>query len=295
MSGLARALAAVHAVGVAHRDVKPSNVLLAPRNRVVLTDFGISLPEYAGDDETKGAGTPDYMAPETILEDGHAGNRFLGDLYALGIIGFELLTGTVPFEGETLMAIYSGHLAGQIPDVAALCPEVPSQLADLIGDLLAKSPTDRPESARSVEVRLRSMQHAPSPADRARPFSILVVDDDVDHTDLVRIILREELPEAIVTTMHDPPRALEAVRTSSPDLILLDLNMPGMNGIEVCMYLRGMHLADEASIVSVSSNASVADILLLRHLGIAHHIDKTNLSTRLRPLLRKLSRRRSQT
>jgi len=101
---IADSLAAVHRAGMAHRDVKPPNILLAPGDRVVLTDFGIFQPEMSAYKNGDTAGSPLYMAPETILKAVRPGEAYLVDVYALGVVLFELLTSELPFDAADELA-----------------------------------------------------------------------------------------------------------------------------------------------------------------------------------------------
>jgi len=153
-------LAAAHAAGVVHRDLKPANVLIDRTGRVVLTDFGIARAvsdEHAGARTQGVVGTPQYMAPEQlsgIPVDGRA------DLYALGLMLFEMLTGVLPFAGGTPLAAALARLTQQPPDPRALRPGLPEPLAALTLECLATEPRDRPASATVVVERLRAWQLA---------------------------------------------------------------------------------------------------------------------------------------
>ena len=156
-SVLCEALAAAHAVGVVHRDVKPSNVMLtSAAPGLKLLDFGISkLYDDAHEDD--GAtrtgtilGTPAYMAPEQV--DGARRVADRADVYAVGIILFLMLTGHLPFEEITRRAPLRGALR-DAPDVRSLHAEAPVALADLVARCLERDPEDRP-SARELARRL---------------------------------------------------------------------------------------------------------------------------------------------
>jgi len=162
---IARGLGAAHAVGVVHRDLKPDNVMCVEQ-RVVITDFGIArLADTAiGSSQTVGVaiGTPAYMAPEQ-LEGRELDGR--ADIYALGIVIYELLTGELPFKGDTIYALAAARLSGPIPDVRAVLPDVPAEVAELVHGALARKREDRPD-AQGLLARLDAMRGGAQPVDR---------------------------------------------------------------------------------------------------------------------------------
>ena len=150
---LCEGLAAAHAAGVVHRDLKPANVLVEAGGRVVLTDFGIARA-VAGEtaSRTQGlVGTPLYMAPEQ-LESGEVDAR--ADLYAVGLVLYQLLTGEPPFTGESAMAVAFARLRQPPPD-PRLRVAVPDTLAALVLACLAREPSERPGGALVVAAALR--------------------------------------------------------------------------------------------------------------------------------------------
>jgi serine/threonine-protein kinase len=154
---IAEALNAVHAAGCLHRDVKPSNVMLAGHERVVLMDFGLFLPEGELAARPDLAGSPNYIAPESIRDRVMPGAGHLVDLYALGVIAFELLTGRLPFAAQNLEETFDQHLNAPVPDLAMLAPGAPPRLAALTRELLAKEPYERPTSE-EVVWRMRAVR-----------------------------------------------------------------------------------------------------------------------------------------
>ncbi|MGC5629796.1 serine/threonine-protein kinase [Georgenia sp. Z1344] len=143
-------LQAAHAAGVVHRDVKPANVLVSTRGTVKITDFGIS--RAVGQETMTSAGmvmgTPDYLAPE-LARGGTASPA--ADLYAVGVVAFEALTGQRPFGGERPLDVLLAHVGEPVPEVTA----APEPLAAVVQDLLAKDPAVRPASAAAAAGRLR--------------------------------------------------------------------------------------------------------------------------------------------
>ena len=151
---VARALAYAHAQGVVHRDIKPENLLLTG-GAAVVADFGIAkaLSAATGGGATltqlgMAVGTPAYMAPEQAVGDAALDHR--ADLYALGVIAYELTAGVHPFAGRSAQALVVAHLTELPAPLAERRPDVPAALSALILRLLAKSPDDRPVSADAV-------------------------------------------------------------------------------------------------------------------------------------------------
>ena len=128
--GIADGLAAVHASGISHRDIKPANIMLAPGNRTVLMDFGLFTPEFERLETV--AGSPEYMAPEIYAASVEAGAGHLVDLYALGVVAYELLIGRPPYRGANALDTLGMHLRAPIPEVTAERADVPPELAALV-------------------------------------------------------------------------------------------------------------------------------------------------------------------
>jgi tRNA A-37 threonylcarbamoyl transferase component Bud32 len=140
---IGEALQIVHAARIVHRDLKPSNLMLTNENRLVLIDFGSARTQFAPSDLTRSedcTGTPYYVCPEQI-DDREPDAR--GDLYSLGVVLFEMLSGALPFSGKTLADILTAHRSAPIPRL----PEQLLLYQPIIDRLLAKQPQDRYASA----------------------------------------------------------------------------------------------------------------------------------------------------
>lgn len=143
---LGSALDALHEAGIVHRDVKASNVLLRDDGRAMLTDFGLAKGEAYTVLTQPGQvmGTLDYLAPELI----HGEEATLSsDLYALGCLTYECLTGTTPFGGRSVFQIGLAHLEEEPPDPRQLRPDCPPELAAAVLRALGKEPGGRPATA----------------------------------------------------------------------------------------------------------------------------------------------------
>ena len=143
---IAAGLDYAHARGVIHRDIKPGNVLMTEDGRAVLADFGLAwLLEGAQLTLTGGViGTPEYMSPEQA-----AGHQFdhRADVYALGIVLFEMLVGERPFVAETPIGVLLQHLQDTAPSILVARPDLPPAVADVLAKVLVKDPAERYSSA----------------------------------------------------------------------------------------------------------------------------------------------------
>ncbi len=139
---IARALGAAHSHHIVHRDVKPQNVMIDDEGSAKVTDFGIArtLDEDGLTVDGRVLGTTDYVSPEQAL--GHDVNG-QSDLYSLGIVLYEMLTGDVPFKGDNQVAVAMKHVREELPDVRAQRPEVSAALASVVDTATAKRPEDR--------------------------------------------------------------------------------------------------------------------------------------------------------
>ncbi len=171
LKDVTRALAFAHSLGVVHRDIKPDNILLAGPAAVV-TDFGvakaISASRERGVDDGHAItgvgislGTPQYMAPEQAAADPDADHRV--DLYALGIVAYEMLVGSPPFHGRTPQALLAAQLTELPPPLASRRYDIPVALSDMVMRCLEKDPADRPRSATQLLSTLDSPEAISGP------------------------------------------------------------------------------------------------------------------------------------
>jgi TolB-like protein/predicted Ser/Thr protein kinase len=164
-------LAAAHAAGVLHRDLKPENVILARDGRAVITDFGIARAlaqaELVARTAAGMVGTPAYMAPEQV--EGSSDLDARADLYALGTMLFELLTGEPAWPGDSVIAIAAGRILRPPPDPRTHLPQLPEDAANLVLKLMARSRDDRYASAEEAGAALATLPASELPSGRSLP------------------------------------------------------------------------------------------------------------------------------
>ncbi len=150
-------LSAAHAAGVVHRDLKPDNVMLARDGRVVITDFGVARTSAGNANATVGVaiGTPAYMAPEQVR--GAADVDARADIYALGVMLFEMLTGELPFKGDSPFVVAMARLDGEPPDARSLRPELSPALAAAVRRCMARDRATRFARAEDVAAALSAL------------------------------------------------------------------------------------------------------------------------------------------
>ncbi len=154
---LAPALDAAHAQGIIHRDIKPANILFDQYGNAFLSDFGIArLAQHAEGTLTGDAiiGTPAYMSPEQVQGDKEIDGR--SDIYSLGIILFQMLTGDTPFQADTPAKTMMMHLLEPIPHALEFNPALPTGCESVITRVLAKKPDDRYVSTDELAADLES-------------------------------------------------------------------------------------------------------------------------------------------
>ncbi|MBE3558478.1 MAG: serine/threonine protein kinase [Ktedonobacteraceae bacterium] len=157
---LTSAIDAAHERGVVHRDIKPANIMVTPEGRLLLTDFGLvkitaegRIPQIRLTGPGAPVGTPDYMAPEQVIGE-EVDTR--ADLYSLGVILYQMVTGTTPFQGESPMQIAAQHLQIPPPSPQMLRPDLPIEAEQVILRALAKRPADRYARAQDLALAFRA-------------------------------------------------------------------------------------------------------------------------------------------
>ena len=153
------ALAAAHALGIVHRDIKPENILISKEGRIKIADFGLARGELIGSTMTAESsvilGSVSYLSPEQVQR-GIADSR--SDVYAAGIVAYEMLTGEKPFSADSPIQIAYMHVNEEIPRLRSKRRDIPKALDDLIASSTAKNPDERPRTAGEFLDKLQMIQ-----------------------------------------------------------------------------------------------------------------------------------------
>jgi serine/threonine-protein kinase len=261
LNDVCEGVSAIHAASTMHCDLKPSNVLLDTRLRVRVADLGLAAPYVDGGVTKVIAGTPEYMAPELAF-DGHHPPSPSSDIYALGCMSYELLTGTLPFNGTSTLAIMVKHATEKPEPPSHRRPGLPSAFDDVILKALSKNPQDRFASA---DLFRRSLKEARTSS--VEPVRILVAEDDPDFRDLLALKLSMEFPDADIVCVDNGQALLDAFSEKSASVVMIDLQMPVLDGLAVTALLRARPDAQNVPIIVMTASGGPQEWKLLSALG----------------------------
>ena len=169
MEQVASALDHAHAAGIVHRDVKPSNILLDKGDKTILTDFGLVLRTSSETTMGTAFGTPRYIAPEQAVSSNKATSQ--SDIYALGVIFYEILTGQTPFNGDSPMEIALSQISDAPPPPRDLNPNIPVKVERELLKALDKDPDKRHKSASEFVQAIREGYYKPNTVNNTVPVN----------------------------------------------------------------------------------------------------------------------------
>lgn len=282
-------LSAIHAAGTLHRDIKPSNILLHRDLRVRVSDLGLAVKLQDGSRVKEMVGTPGYLAPEiqSAREQG-LGATPQSDLYSLGCVAFEVLTGHPPFAAEDNDALAVLHALAKVPLPSSLRYELPVAFDELLLSALAKDPAERPASVEQFRQALRRAR-----SDSLEPRRILVADDDPDFRELIELVLRRDFPGAEIECVGDGRGAIAAFDRRARSAVVIDLHMPELDGFGVTEQLRTRPLARSVPIVVLTALGGSREWEQLSLLGadrfLVKPINVDDLAATIRSALRERS------
>jgi response regulator RpfG family c-di-GMP phosphodiesterase len=297
----AAGLQAAHDRHLIHRDLKPSNLLLAKSGQVKLVDFGLAR-QFCSllTDPRSLLGSVEFMAPEQSFDPTGVGKE--ADIYGLGATLFWLLTGQPPYRFARTVAAVLRNLQNEPPRrLRELKPDLPASLDEFMARMLDRNPDRRPAAPEvmhaltpyvSAEARLSAgpaAAVAAEPAMQPRPARALVVDDQASVRVFHRRVLQQMGCECVEAA--NGPDALRAAETPF-DLVVLDINMPGMDGFEVCRRLRERAPHSRLKIIVVSGNGDMeelakalpqgADDYIAKPFGVAQMVAKVEHALKLK-------------
>jgi CheY-like chemotaxis protein len=310
----------VHASGVLHADIKAENIVIERgTGRAVLVDFGLAhdarrelARTNSVEDTLDGTepmlGTPQYVAPELYWAD-DARPTAQSDIYALAVVAHELVTGVVPFDAPEALAVLEMHRDAPLRAPSLLRPAL-APLDPFFVSALAKDPAERPQTAAAFAARLAAVaREIAREIPEARISEVPGSGEIRVAQDVPRILVIEDEPVFArlatrcaqiafgawpidVVTVGSGPEAVASARRRVPQIVLLDYDLPGLNGVEVLSHIRALPGGEATDVLVVSAEAGAAERWRFGILGVRDFVEKPvdveALVTRIRAVAERL-------
>ncbi len=259
---IASALEAVHELGIVHRDLKPSNIMVGKDGEPHLMDFGLAKLLHADMSITRTGeimGTPAYMAPEQI--DPSLGEVDLRtDIYAFGALMYELACHQPPFPGKNISSILYHVLCKTPPAPSSINPSCPPAFERIILRCLEKEKEKRYQNVSELKTDLHTInlkELSPEPESRERKYTVLIVEDNPMNRDmLARRLSRKGF---IVYTANDGKEGVEKTKEILPDIILMDLDLPEIDGWEATRMIKSDEKTCSIPVIALTAHAMTGE------------------------------------